>query len=114
MFRKLKPRQKNCLLYKKTCLRFRENDRFLQIFLSSTYIEKLTSFQSFKECFNALGTYDELNGSSNVTNFFEELYYSKLRDKIAEDIKENTNTIIRKQLPDIEDKPSAGACSEPG
>ena len=100
-------------MYRKTCLRFRENDRFLKIFFS-TYIEKLTySFQSFKDCFNALGTCDKSNGSSNLIKFFQEPYYSKLREKIAKDIKENTNTIIRKQLPAIENKPSAGACSEP-
>ena len=41
------------------------------------------------------------NSSSNLIKLFEELYYSKLTDKIAEDIKENTNNIIRKQLPEI-------------
>ena len=35
---------------------------------------------------------------------FEEVYYLKLKDKIAKDIKENISPILQKQLTEIYDK----------
>lgn len=42
--------------------------------------------------------------SANPEKLFEEVYYSKLKDQITHDIKENLNVIIQKQLKETGDK----------